>query len=367
MKKIFLKICLIIFLFILLAYVTNITSIPNSIILFKGEELNIDMILGLSLKENETIETASNINFNKSEKQTITLSLFNIFDIKDIEVNTIAKTTVIPLGNSVGLKLYTSGVLVVGLTEIEGQKPYENSGIEEGDMIVEIDEKKVTCTSELLDSVNNSNGENLSVKYIRDGEEYIATMLPIKTKDNEYKLGLWVRDGAAGIGTITYYEPSTNKFAALGHGIIDIDTEELIKISSGELVTSKISSIVKGEEGVPGEIKGSIVGGQTIGDVSINTSFGIYGNITNKSNLSISTNNEIEVATRNEIKEGKAKILLDLENGVRQEFEIEITKIYKNNNSNNKSMLIKVTDEKLLELTGGIVQRNERSTNSTKQ
>ena len=259
MKKIFLKVCLIFFLLILLAYVTNITSIPSSIILFKGEELNIGMILGLSLKENETIETASNINSNKSEKQTVTLSLFNIFDIKDIEVNTIAKTTVIPLGNSVGLKLYTSGVLVVGLTEIEGQKPYENSGIEEGDMIVEIDEKEVTCTSELLDSVNNSNGENLSVKYIRDGEEYVATMLPIKTKDNEYKLGLWVRDGAAGIGTITYYEPSTNKFAALGHGIIDIDTEELISISSGELVTSKISSIVKGKEGVPGEIKGSIV------------------------------------------------------------------------------------------------------------
>ena len=264
MKKIFLRICLILFLLVLLVYVTNITAIPDDIILFQGEELNLGLILGISLKEDtnsyKAVETSSTINNgNRIEKKKVTLSLFNLIDVKNIEVNTIPGTTVIPLGNSVGLKLYTSGVLVVGLTEIEGRKPYENTGIEEGDMIVEINEKEVTCTSELLSSVNSSNGESLNVKYIRDGEEFISTIAPIKTKDNEYKLGLWVRDGAAGIGTMSYYEPSTNKFAALGHGIVDIDTEELINISSGELVTSKISSIVKGEEGVPGEIKGTIV------------------------------------------------------------------------------------------------------------
>ena len=263
MRKIFIKICLIVFLLLLLIYVTNITSIPNSIIIFQDEKLNLGLVLGLSLKENEenlaTIETSANIN-NNIEKKKVVLSLFNILDVKEIEVNAISNTSVIPLGNSVGLKLYTSGVLVVGMTEIEGQKPYENTGIEQGDMIVEINQKEVTCTDELLTCVNSSNGENLSVKYIRDGEEFITTMAPIKTKENQYKLGLWVRDGAAGIGTISYYEPSTNKFAALGHGIIDIDTEELINISSGELVTSKISSIVKGKEGVPGEIKGTIVG-----------------------------------------------------------------------------------------------------------
>ena len=107
--------------------------------------------------------------------------------------------------------------------------------------------------------------------------------------------------------------------------------------------------------------------GETIGNVSINTSFGIYGDLTNTSKLNVNSNAEIEVANRDEIKEGKAKILLDLENGVREEYEIEITKLYKNNNANNKSMLIKVTDERLLKLTGGIVQRNERSTNCSKQ
>ena len=261
------RIFLILILLIILAYVTNITSIPDSVILFQGESLKLGTIFGIYINETsdnyETVQASSTIESSKKvEKKNVKISLFNLVDIKNIEVNTIPKTTVIPLGNSVGLKLYTSGVLVVGMTEIEGQKPYENSGIEEGDMIVEINQEQITCTSELIETVNNSNGEKLNVKYLRDGEEYVATMAPIKTKDNEYKLGLWVRDGAAGIGTISYYEPQSGNFAALGHGIIDIDTEELINISSGELVASKISSIVKGEEGVPGEIKGSIVNRQ---------------------------------------------------------------------------------------------------------
>lgn len=257
------RILLIIFLLITLVYVTNITSIPDSIILFQGENLELGTIFGIKLKEvdsnSKTVQTSSSIRgSNKIEKKNVKVSLFNLFDVKNIQVNTMPKTTVVPLGNSVGVKLYTSGVLVVGMTEIEGAKPYENSGIEEGDMIVKINQKEITCTAELIDSVNLSKGAKLDIKYLRDGIEHISTMAPIKTKDNEYKLGLWVRDGAAGIGTITYYEPQTKKFAALGHGIIDIDTKELINISTGELITSRISSIVRGEEGIPGEIKGSI-------------------------------------------------------------------------------------------------------------
>ncbi|MBQ3144995.1 MAG: PDZ domain-containing protein [Clostridia bacterium] len=252
--KILKKIILIIVLLILLIYVTNITSIPDSIILFKGENLNLNTVFGVNIVEKnyKAVQASSNLNNNEVlETKTVSLSLFNIINIKEIEVNTIPNTKVIPLGNSIGLKLYTSGVLVVGMTEIEGKKPYENTGIEEGDMIVEINQKEVTCTAELIDSVNNSNGEDLNIKYVRDGVEYMANIEPIKTEDNEYKLGLWVRDGAAGIGTVSYYEPSTKQYAALGHGIIDIDTQELINISSGELVTSKIASIVKGEEGIP--------------------------------------------------------------------------------------------------------------------
>lgn len=262
--KILKKFFLLLFLIIILIYVANITNIPENIILFKGEELNLNLFIGLKMDKSsnnyQAIQTASSINeSNTVEKEKVGIKLFDIIKVKDIEVNTIPETTVIPLGNSVGLKLYTSGVLVVGMTEVKGEKPYENSGIEEGDMIVKINEKEVTCTAELIESVNESNGEDLNIKYIRDGVEHDTNIEPVKTDENEYKLGLWVRDGAAGIGTITYYEPSTKKYAALGHGIVDIDTSELINISTGELVTSRIASIVKGKEGIPGEIKGSIV------------------------------------------------------------------------------------------------------------
>ena len=161
--------------------------------------------------------------------------------------------------------------------------------------------------------------------------------------------------------------PQSQNFAALGHGIVDIDTEKLIKISSGEVVTTRMSSIVKGKEGVPGEIRGSIINSQTIGTVGQNTEFGIYGKVTNISQFNSGNLKELQVAKREEIKQGEAKILLAIEGGETKEYSIEITKIYKNNNSNNKSMLIKVTDQELLDLTGGIIQRNEWSTNNTKR
>lgn len=369
MKKIK-RAILIFLLLIILAYTTNITAIPNSVIIFQGEELNLGTTFGLYLKEKEekTVQTSSTIdNKNVLSKKTVTISLFNLFDIKDLEINTIPETTVIPLGNLVGLKLYTNGVLVVGKSEINGQKPYANTGIEEGDIIVEINQKEITCTSDLIETVNDSNGQDLRIKYVRDGIEYTANMEAIRAEDNKYKIGLWVRDGAAGIGTITYYEPSNQNFAALGHGIVDIDTEKLIKISSGEVVTTRMSSIVKGKEGIPGEIRGSIINSQAIGTVGQNTEFGIYGKVTNISQFNSGNLKELQVAKREEIKQGEAKILLAIEGGETKEYSIEITKVYKNNNSNNKSMLIKVTDQELLDLTGGIIQRNEWSTNNTKR
>lgn len=158
-----------------------------------------------------------------------------------------------------------------------------------------------------------------------------------------------------GVGTATFYEPSTGMFASLGHGITDIDTGDLITISNGELVTTNIVSVQKGEKGMPGELKGSIESSKTIGDVSKNTSFGIFGKITNKSNLKISEQ-EMEVATREEIKTGKAQIICEIEDGKKEHYDIEIQKVYTSNNRDNKSMLIKVTDKKLLEKTGGIIQ-----------
>jgi len=352
LKKILLIFCLL----IILVYVTNITSIPSQIVLFEGEELNLGTVYGVTVKENnfqkQIVKTSNNLNNN----ETITLSLFNTIDVKDVKVDTIPRTTVVPLGNTIGLKLYTSGVLVVGLTEVNGIKPYENTGIEEGDLIVCVNGIDVTTTEELTECVDKSKGKKLEITYIKDGKEHTTNMTATKTSSNEYKLGLWVRDGVAGVGTISYYEPSTGMFAALGHGIVDVDTEELVTISKGTVVTTNVTEIVKGKEGTPGEIKGTIINGLEVGKVNDNSEFGIYGTLTNLSSLNINNQEQYEVALRDEIKEGKAEVIINLEDGARKKYEIEITKIYKNNNNDNKSMIIKVTDEELLNLTGGIIQ-----------
>lgn len=247
------------------------------------------------------------------------------------------------------------------MSEIEGEdnkkyKPYENSGIEEGDRIIKINNTQIDSTDELIETVNMSNGKELKVEYVHEQETKECSITPVKQSDNEYKLGLWVRDSAAGVGTVTFYEPSTKTFGALGHGISDIDTGELIDIASGEFVTTRILNITKGESGTPGKIQGTIENQENIGLISKNTRFGIYGTVNNLSSLNIDTSKEMEVASRDEIKEGKAAILCSLDNEVPQEYEIEIEKIFKNNNYDNKSMQIKVTDKRLLEKTGGIIQ-----------
>lgn len=199
-------------------------------------------------------------------------------------------------------------------------------------------------------------GEEVSIRYIRDGEEKSTSMEPVKTGNKEYKLGLWVRDTAAGVGTVTFYDPQSGTFGALGHGILDIDTGKLIDIAKGEAVTSQIVSITKGQKGTPGEIRGTIQNGVTIGEVYKNTEFGIYGKLNQRNKLDLTTAKEVEVMSRNEIKTGKATILCSLEDGKKEEYEIEIQKVYLNNNQDNKSMMIKVTDERFLEKTGGIIQ-----------
>lgn len=361
------RLSLIIILLIIYIYTLVISYIPDNLIVFEGENLNINTILGINIKqknEYETVLTSSSVNNQSIDKvgnTKISVNLFEKFFIKDVNVSVIPKTKIIPVGNIAGVKLYTSGVLVVGMSEIEGvdnnkYKPYENSGIEEGDMIIEIEDKAITCTSDLIDTVNKSNGKELNIEYVRDGKTEKCNITPTKTGENEYKLGLWVRDSAAGVGTVTFYEPSTKMFGALGHGITDIDTDKLLDIASGEFVTTKIVSVVKGEKGKTGKIQGTIEDSKNIGQIYKNTGFGIYGKVENTSSINIDTSKEMEVAYREEIKTGKAKILCSLDNENVQEYEIEIEKIFINNNYDNKSMLIKVTDPKLLEKTGGIIQ-----------
>ena len=356
------------FLTIVYVYICAIDAIPKNTILFEGEQLNIKKIIGISLvsknKNYDTILTSTeSIEENTQELGTTNLEvkLFNTFNVKDIDVSIIKRTKVIPVGQVAGLKLYTTGVLVVGMSEIKGidnkkYKPYENTGIQEGDTIVQIENDEITGTKELIQKVNSSKGKELNLKYVRDGEILECAISPVKTGASEFKLGLWVRDSAAGIGTMTYYEPETKNFAALGHGITDVDTGKLINISNGQFITTKVLSIIKGEDGAPGKIQGSISEQSNIGTIKKNSIFGIYGVAEDLQKIKIDPNKKMNVAIRNEIELGEATILCSLDDEKTKEYKIQIEKIYLNNNYDNKSMLIKVTDKELIEKTGGIIQ-----------
>lgn len=363
-------ITLIIILLTIYVYVVSIQAIPDNIVVFEGEKINLKTMLGLktNLTENgKTIETSAGNQekvMNSTGKKVIKLSLFENILLKNIDVDVLPKAKVIPVGSVAGIKLYTNGVLVVGMSEIQGidnkkYKPYENTGIQEGDRIIAVNNNNIDNTEELMENVNLSKGNEIKVQYVHNQQELECSIKPVETSNKEYKLGLWVRDSAAGVGTVTFYEPSSQSFGALGHGITDIDTEQLIDIASGEFVTTKILNVIKGQSGSPGRIQGTVENQKNIGNIYKNTKFGIYGKVDNTTSLNIDYSKEMELATRDEIKTGKATIMCSLENGRIEEYEIEIEKIFKNNNYDNKSMLIKVTDANLLEKTGGIIQRYE--------
>ena len=362
--KIVKKVAIILLLLVIYIYVCYISFLPSNYIIMQGESLKINTLFGTNLVQKEsgnlkTIQTVSNLNHTKVEqvgKIDFSLSLFHLFKVKDLSVNVIPKTSVVPVGKAIGMKLYTDGVLVVGMSEIEGKRPYENTGIQEGDRIIQINENTIGNTTELMQEVNASKGNKINVKYVHEEETVTVSMQPVKSGEEGYKLGLWVRDAAAGVGTLTFYEPETKMFATLGHGILDVDTSELIKIANGELVTTNILNIQKGEKGKPGEIRGTIESGYTLGRITKNTAFGVYGMLDAPSYISISAKDAIEVASREEIKAGPAEIICELENGKIQHFAIEIQKIFVSNNEDNKSMLLRITDKELLEKTGGIIQ-----------
>lgn len=272
----------------------------------------------------------------------------------------ISDIQVIPVGEIVGIKLFTSGVMVVGTSAIEGidgktYKPFEGTEIEEGNSIIAINDIIVNSTDELTEEINKYNGEKVKITYYDENEKKECEITPIMDKYNRYKIGLWVRDSAGGVGTVTFYSELTKSFAALGHAITDVDTGNIIKTSSGEIDDVNIVSIIKGAKEDPGKIQGRIKHDRIIGSIYKNTQYGIYGVIKEPLNLKIEYSKRMNVASREEIQLGEASILSNID-GDFKEYKIEIQRTYLNNNYDNKSMLIKVIDEELINKTGGIIQ-----------
>ncbi|MDR1691817.1 MAG: SpoIVB peptidase, partial [Oscillospiraceae bacterium] len=267
--------------------------------------------------------------------------------------------SVIPGGHTLGVKLQTDGLMVVGMAPVNTEdgtvSPADEAGIICGDMITHIQNRTLSTVGELMALTEKLSGEALAVTFLRDGKLCDTTLIPARSaSDGKYRIGVWVRDSMAGIGTITFYEPETGLFGALGHGINEAETGRLLPMGSGHVLYSRVESVRQGTPGTPGELKGAFRDDRAYGHLLRNTDKGLFGTLTGKEAMGSPLAKPIPVARPSEAELGKAEILSNVSGDTVERFEIEIVKIFSGEDCRN--FMIRVTDEGLLTRTGGIVQ-----------
>lgn len=277
----------------------------------------------------------------------------------EVSAKTTEQKLVIPGGMPIGIYLETNGIMVLGTDQIqdmngEMKEPFRHK-LKAGDYITEINSREVHNKEEFIDKIKKLNEDDVDLEVVRNGEKIHVDAKAVNVKNNEYKLGIWVRDNTQGLGTITYLDEKS-RFGALGHGIHDIDTSELLNISNGKVYMTSIHDIKKGISGTPGGLEGVIIYNHynVLGEIDRNTECGVFGKIERIDYL-FSDQQPVPVGKKEEIKKGKAKIRCAVE-GTVKEYEIEITEINPYAKEVNKGITLKITDPDLLEITGGIVQ-----------
>jgi stage IV sporulation protein B len=345
-------------------------AIPKSITIFKGQEYTLQKAVpvtaalqyhnkSISLKqERHTVSLAA-----KEKGKSEMLLEYAGIPVKKVDVNVLKDFKVMPGGQSIGVKLNTVGVLVVGHHLIDtnnGKKsPGEIAGIKIGDIITEINGTKIEKMSDVAPFVQNAgqNGEQLNIEITRESGKTSTKLTPLREKGEDvYKLGLYIRDSAAGIGTMTFVHPQSKTYGALGHVISDMDTKKPIVVEDGQIVRSTVTSIEKGSNGDPGEKLARFSSDhEIVGNIQKNSPFGIFGKLKKGLKNGI-MDKPLPIALSNQVKEGPAKILTVVENDKVEAFDIEIVSTIPQKFPATKGMVIKVTDPKLLQKTGGIVQ-----------
>lgn len=247
-----------------------------------------------------------------------------------------------------GLTMYTGGVIVVNVRE-EDDSPAYAAGIRENDLILSADGEEVSSNEQLKEIVSESGGEDIELSVIRGKSPISVTITPEQDEDGDYSVGMWVRDSTAGLGTVTYFDESTHSFGALGHGICDRDTGMLMPLGSGQVVKAEIESISKAKKGIAGGLNG-IMTDDEIGELTVNSAFGVYGRYT-----ATPEGEEYPCAYDSEIRTGKATVYTTLDDSGIGAYEVEIENLNLNDKSG-QNMVLRVTDEELLDKTGGIIQ-----------
>lgn len=286
------------------------------------------------------------------------LCLFGTIPLKTVRVFQTEDLRLVPGGTPFGVKMFTSGVVVVGLGDVEGREgracPAGDAGLQLGDIVLTVNGRSISGNEELLTAVTDSEGEVIEIRYLRDGEQRTARVKPVLSADGlSFRIGMWVRDSSAGIGTVTYYNPESGLVAGLGHGITDVDTGTVLPVESGELVPVSITGVCRGQAGVPGELKGAFLHTAPIARLLYNCESGVYAEAVREDDFACTA---LPVAYKQDVMTGAALVLCTVEGQEPQYYDIEIEEVRLSDARPTKNLVIRVTDRELLSATGGIVQ-----------
>lgn len=329
-------------------------TVPDEIYTVSGEEIGVNSLFKVTyVRQKDNLKRSTGT--QKEGKYEVNVSLLGAIPIKSSSLTVSSRYYVVPSGDIFGLRLFTEGVVIVKIENVDTAtgnfSPASAAGLAVGDVIVKVDESKVTSSNELSNLLSQKDKSSFNISFIRDGKELKTTLnTAMSVSEGKNKAGMWIRDSAAGIGTLTFYEPNSKIFAGLGHGVCDIDTGEILPLSDGDIVAAKVCGCYKGTSGKAGELCGSFLN-ESIGILYSNNSKGVYGLMTKK----LKCDGAMPIAFSNEIELGKAQIIASVDENGPKYYDIEITRISPSNGEN-KNLVIKITDNELIEKTGGIVQ-----------
>ena len=296
--------------------------------------------------------------------ETAELTLGGVLPLKTVTVHAYEETVLYPGGMLFGVRCATEGVLVVGLEDVKTASseticPAKEAGIHKGDIISAVDGQTVQSVKALSDAIaaDGSTGRRVSLSVIRGGETIELTLMPCKAADGVYRAGIWTRDATAGIGTVTFIDPETGLFGGLGHGICDAETGTLLPLGRGTTLGVSVGEIIPGAAGKPGEVRGSFSPTRT-GTLLHNTGCGVFGVFSSAADMVADTRYDepIPIGHRTEVETGDAEILCTLDDGAPCAYTVRIISIGDPADMSNKNFMLEVTDEMLLEKTGGIIQ-----------
>lgn len=343
-------------------------SLPDTLALTQGQvqTLNLSPQLQFMPVEGELAVTSSQdetlgqveIKSETTGTSQLLLSLLGVIPLKRVEVQISPEKRLIPGGMAIGVAMRTDGVLVVGTSDLsEDSSPAALCGIRPGDVLRSVDGVKILSSQQLTELISSLGERPLPVEYARDGTVYTTTLTPKLDKaTGSVRIGAWVRDSTAGVGTLSFYDPATGSYGALGHAITDGDTGQVLTVSQGQILQADIVAVQRGQKGTPGELKGSfLMNPVSLGDIRLNTILGIYGHMDSAPTNPLYPDG-LPIGLRSGVHEGSATILSTVDGTGVQAFDVEITRVNQQSAPAPKSMVVKVTDPRLLAITGGIVQ-----------